>query len=390
MLPHKLKQKICRKLCRKKRDIHSKVVSLKPDGKVRGSMLLSFIIDPFLRKPGEPISHDHTHDWESFQMAQTFLDKGFSVDVISFQNYRFRPEKKYDFFISARTNLEHIADKLNNDCIKVAHLDTAHWLFNNQAAYTRLLELQQRRGTALTNAKMVEPNKAIEQADLATILGNRFTMETYRFAGKEIHRIPISVPVLYPWDSEKNFEQCRNNYLWFGSSGFVHKGLDRVLEAFAAIPDYRLTVCGPLEQEKEFTRVYHRELYETPNIETVGWIDVNGPRFREIARNTLGLIYPTCAEGGGGSAITCMHAGIIPVLSHEASVDIGESGIILDDSSITTIQSAIQQLSNRSASQLEQQARLAWETARSNHTRDIYAARYDDFVARVLLGGRQQ
>lgn len=380
----RIKQIICRGFTSSK-DPHAMVVSLQPRQKTRGAVLLSFIIDPFLRKAGEPISHDHTHDWESYQMAQTFLGKGFSVDVISFQNYQFHPKKNYDFFISARTNLEQIASRLNRDCVKVAHLDTAHWLFNNHAAYMRLLELQQRRGVALTNAKMVEPNKAIEQADLATILGNRFTEETYRYAQKKIYRIPISAPTLYSWDDKKDFEQCRNNYLWFGSSGFVHKGLDRVLEAFAAMPEYRLTICGPLDSEKTFTKTYHKELFETPNIDAVGWTDVNSPRFTEIARNTLGLIYPTCSEGGGGSAITCMHAGIIPILSYQASVDVYDAGVILDDSSITTIQHAVQKLSSRPATVLEQQARLAWKTARSNHTRETFAARYAKFVSQTLL-----
>ncbi len=386
MLLHKLNQKICRRLCQRDRSIHSKVVALQPDSKLRGNVLLSFIIDPFLRKSGELISHDHTHDWESSQMAQTFLDRGYAVDVISYHNNHFRPQKKYDFFVSARTNLEHIAARLNSDCIKIAHLDTAHWLFNNQAAYTRLLELQQRRGAALTNAKMIVQNMAIEQADLATILGNQFTIDTYGYADKEIYRIPISAPVLYPWNDEKKIEQCRNNYLWFGSSGFVHKGLDLVLEAFAAMPEYRLTVCGPLEEEKAFARVYHQELFETPNIETVGWIDVNGSRFREIARNTLGLVYPTCSEGGGGSAITCMHAGIIPILSLQASVDTGSSGIILENCTIPIIQKAVQELSSQPPARLEKQVRLAWETARNNHTRELFAAEYNKFVSQILLG----
>ncbi len=347
--------------------------------------MLSFIIEPFLRKSGEPISHNHTHDWESFQMAQTFLDKGYAVDVIDFRNYRFKPRKRYDFFISARTNLEHIARRLNDDCIKVAHLDTAHWLFNNHAAYTRLLDLQQRRGVSLTNAKMVQPNRAIEVADLATILGNRFTIETYAYAHKAIHRIPISTPVTYPWDDDKDFDRCRNNYIWFGSSGFVHKGLDRVLEAFVSMPEYHLTVCGPLDSERTFVDTYRKELFETPNIKTIGWIDINGPEFRKLARNTIGLVYPSCAEGGGGSAITCMHAAIIPLITYETSVDIGDAGILLSDSTISTIQEVVQTLSSQPTDQLRQQARRAWELARQHHTREIYAERFDMFVTEELL-----
>ena len=381
----RIKRALCRRLCKQKEGIHLQTVSLSPQGRSRGRVLLSFIIEPFLRKPGEPISHDHTHDWESWQMAQTFLQKGYAVDVISYQNDRFRPKKRYDFFISARTNLEKIAPHLNDDCIKVAHLDTAHWLFNNQAAYTRLLNLQQRRGVSLTNVRIVEPNRAIEEADLATVLGNHFTMETYRHAGKELHRIPISAPATYPWDDEKDFDRCRNNYLWFGSSGLVHKGLDLVLEAFAAMPEYHLTVCGPIRNERTFVDAYRKELFETPNIETIGWIDVNSPEFRELTRNTLALVYPSCAEGGGGSAITCMHAGLIPILSREASVDIGDGGMLLTDSGIETIQEAVKTLSGRPVEHLQRQARLAWEQARRHHTRETFATRFDGFVTDFLL-----
>ena len=34
----------------------------------------------------------------------------------------------------------------------------------------------------------------------------------------------------------------------------VHKGLDLVLEAFAGMPEYHLTVCGPVAKEKDFER----------------------------------------------------------------------------------------------------------------------------------------
>ncbi len=384
MLPHKLKQKICRRLCRKDRGIHAQVASLEPEGAPRGSVLLSFIIEPFLRKSGEPISHDHTHDWESFQMARTFLERGYSVDVISYRNSHFRPQKEYDIFISARTNLEHIAARLNHDCLKVAHLDTAHWLFNNQAAYTRLLELQRRRGVAMVNPKMVEPNRAIEVADLGTVLGNRFTMETYAYAGKPLHRIPISAPLTYPWDDAKEFDRCRNRYLWFGSAGLVHKGLDLVLEAFAGMPENHLTVCGPIEEEAAFVEAYRKELYATPNIRTLGWIDVGDRRFLELARDTVGLVYPSCAEGGGGSAITCMHAGIIPILSREASVDVGESGILLSDNTVPAIREAVRAVSGLSADRLRQMARQAWELARARHTRERFAERFDAFAATIL------
>jgi len=83
---------------------------------------------------------------------------------------------------------------------------------------------------------MIETNKAIECADIATILGNEFTISTYNYAKKPMYRIPISAPSTYSWDESKDFDNCKKKYLCFGSGGFVHKGLDLVLEAFTNMP----------------------------------------------------------------------------------------------------------------------------------------------------------
>ncbi len=48
-------------------------------------------------------------------------------------------------------------------------------------------------------------------------------------------------------------------------------------------------------------QAFHRELYETPNIEAIGWVDVGSERFREIANGCAALIYPSCSEGQAGS-----------------------------------------------------------------------------------------
>jgi glycosyltransferase involved in cell wall biosynthesis len=366
---------------------HEKFISLQPEGARRGAVLLSYIIDPFLLPEGVPVSHDHTHHWESWQIAHTFLRKGFAVDVISYLNRRFVPSRRYDYFVAARTNFDRISAHLNEDCVKVAHLDTAHWVFNNHAAYSRLLALQKRRGMTLENLKMIEANWAIENADVATLLGNDFTMQTYRYANTPLYRIPISAPCTYDWDDGKDFEKCRNHYLWFGSSGFVHKGLDLVLEAFAGMPGYSLTVCGPFDEERRFLGAFHQELYETPNIEAHGWIDVSGGDFAAIARRCVGLVYPTCSEGGGGSVITCMHAGLIPILPREASVDIGDGGIVLEQNSIDEIRKSVRKLSALPAAALRKTARRAWEEARARHTRDHFAGSYEKFVEEVLLSG---
>ena len=187
--------------------------------------------------------------------------------------------------------------------------------------------------------------------------------------------MPISQPFLYPYPAGKDFTAARRRFLWFGSGGLLHKGLDRVLEVFAALPDFELTVLGPIDREPEFERAFHRELYETPNIHTHGWIDVASPEFLALALRHLALVYPSCSEGQNGGAVTCMHAGLIPVLSRESGVDLApEYGIELASCSLEEIRGRVLELALRPAEELQAMSRNAWEWARAaSHPRAVFA-----------------
>jgi glycosyltransferase involved in cell wall biosynthesis len=360
------------------------VISLEPEKPSQGNVLLSYITAPFLLKPGQQVSNAHTHDWDSLQVAKTFLDLGYHVDVIRWDNYTFMPIKDYAFFIDARMNLERVARLLNRDCVKIMHIDTAHWLFHMTAQHQRLLALQQRRGITLPLRKTVAPNRAIEAADCAIIFGNEFTISTYCYANKPIYRVPHSTAALYPWPEGKDFEACRKQFLWFGSGGLVHKGLDLVLEAFAEMPEYRLAVCGPIHRERDFEKAFYRELYRMPNIHTIGWVDISGPEFLEVTNSCVGLIYSSCSEGASGGVVTCLHAGLIPIISYESGIDIDDFGFLLKDCSIENIKESIRMVANLPAQKLRERARQAWEFARANYTREKFADEYRKIVTDII------
>lgn len=366
------------------RDYPPGAVSLKPDSRARGNVLLAYILEPFLRRPGEPVSSAHTHHGESLLIAEVYVNLGFAVDVIDYRNSEYRPRRKYDILVSARTNLERIARLLDPACVKIAHLDTAHYLFNNAAAYARALALRQRRAAACDSIRIVEPNRALEHADYGALLGGDFLRETYAYAGKPLVCLPIPTVTIYPAPDTKDFAACRHRFLWFGSSGLVHKGLDLVLEAFAGTPELELLVCGPIEQEPEFVAIYRRELYELPNIRTLGWVDVTSARFLEIAQQCVALVFPSCAESASASSLTCMQAGLIPVLTPEAGVPLGDYGIALSDASVEGIRQAVKALSASPTEELARRAHKTWAYARSHHTRDRYREAYTGMVERIL------
>ena len=358
------------------------VATLEPPGPTRGNVLLSYILEPLLERTAP--AHSHTHFFESLCIAETFVQRGYRVDGISWQNDSFVPSDDYRVIIDVRLNLERWS-QLPPSTIKVAHLDTCHWRVNNSAQEQRLERLRDRRGVALAPRRLIPPNRLIESADRATYLGNDFTCDSYRFAGKPLDRIPVSVPFTYDWLQQRDFERSHNRFVWFGSGGLVHKGLDLVLEVFAKRPDLELVVCGPIERERDFERHYLKELYLTPNISTLGWVDVSSKRFLDIAAGCSALIYPSCAEGGGASALTCMHAGLVPILTREASVDVTqETGVLLKDTELETIEAALDEHAQKRPSDVEATARAAWEWVQAHHSREHFVRDYADYVDRLL------
>jgi len=193
----------------------------------------------------------------------------------------------------------------------------------------------------------------------------------------------LSSTYVQDWPAEKDFAAARTRFLWFGSHGLVHKGLDLVLEAFAQMPELSLTVVGPVQAEPDFIEAYQREL-ALPNVHVLGWLDTRSPQFGELLATHVGIVYPSCSEGGGGSVITCLHGGLIPVVTREASVDVEDFGTELPEASVGAIVASVQDLAVRPVAELATRSRVAWEFARRRHTRESFEAAYRRFVSKVL------
>jgi glycosyltransferase involved in cell wall biosynthesis len=359
------------------------LITLYPEETPKGRVLFSYNIKGFLLDADAPIPKTHTNIWQSVKMAETFVEFGYEVDIIHFTNTVFLPKRDYSFFVDVRHNLERLAPFLNKDCVKIMHLDTAHILFHNASESKRLLQLQERRGVTLRPQRFEMPNHGIEHADYATTGGNDFTIGTFKYANKKIFKLPSPCGIQLDWPKKK-WDQCRKRFLWFSSYGFVHKGLDLALEVFKKTPDYHLIVCAPMERDKDFIREYYNELYETPNIKTVGWVDIDSKEFREITESCGTMLHLSCSEGGAPSVKMCMHAGLIPIVSYESGIDVHDFGFILEDCSIASVINIIRKVASLSPNEIEEKAHKAWESARRYHTRKNFASEYRNVILNII------
>lgn len=361
-----------------------RVVSVRRHSQSKGRLLLSYLTAPF-SDPSSLLSFTgHSNHWESFQIGQTFLDLGYEVDVINWDDNELPRGRDYSVCIDIHHNLERFSSELDSACIKILHITGAHWLYQNAAEYRRCLELQARRGVTVSPRRQAPPSFGIEYADFATMLGNDFTEGTFAYAGKRIFRIPISTAATFPSPSGKDFDRCRNRFLWLGGSGAVHKGLDRVLEAVASTPEVELTICGRINEETDFANAYARELHRAPNIRTLGWTDVAGSLFASVIQSTVGLVFPSCSESQSGSVITALHAGLIPIVSRQAGVSVEDFGFDLGTCTVGEIKQSLLHVRALPKQELAQRALKAWEYARANHTKEAFATKYREAIIQIL------
>lgn len=358
--------------------LQGRVVHLYPTKPQKGRVLISYTTLPFL-DTRERTLNAHSNRWECKQMAQEFLDRGYAVDVIDFNNTRFVPKHSYDFCIDNRSNLARLAPLLNSSCIKIYHATNAHWLHLNQAEYARLHDIQKRRGVTLMPRRSIEPCLGVESADIISSVCGTDANDSYRFAHKNIHLLPLSTTHQFESLRDKNFDKVRNQFIWFGGAGAAHKGLDLVLEAFATMPEYRLLVCGKFG-EPDFQAAYHTELYETQNITSIGYVDPQSMEFEKIRKESLGIIYPSSSEGCATSVVVTMHAGLIPVVSRETGVETKEFGITLSQNTVGEIQKQVRLLATEPAERLQERAVAAQQYASTHHTRAQFAEAYRAFV----------
>jgi glycosyltransferase involved in cell wall biosynthesis len=362
--------------------LKGRVLHLKPNGTSRGTVLVSYITLPFLNRNPKVIDA-HTNRWESIDMAQAFTERGYAVDLIDVTNTSFIPRKSYDIFIDNYHNMERLSPLLGPRCIKIFHATTSDWKFNNKAELQRFADLRARKGIEAQPDRPLPPNKAAELCDEITLLGNEVTAHTYAYAHKPITHIPISTTHTFASPTDKDFEKIKKNYIWFGGAGVVHKGLDLVVEAFATMPDYTLTICGKLDGETTFKEVYKNEL-SLPNISIAGFVDPSSQAFIELCNNAVGLVYPSCAEGQSGAVVLTMHAGLIPIISRESGVPTEEFGVTLKENTIEELRAQVRTLSSLSPDTLRARALATWEYARVHHTREQFARSWRVFIDRII------
>jgi len=346
--------------------------------------LISYVNFPFrIKKP----YYAHSSYAESKVIAEIFREHNYNIDVY---NYLYRHKinySKYDLIFGFGYPLE---NSFYQDFkgLRILFTTGAHCCFENHAEMKRLKTLNKRKGILL---KPRRANRAIWSAssvlsDATVVIGGEWTASTHgKYYDGPIFKIPVSAYNPYPPKVlDRNWSTSKKNFLWFGSRGLVHKGLDLCLDVFSKTPNLELHICGV--KETDFFNLYNEELYNTPNIFYHGFVDISTEKFKKIVENCGFVILPSCSEGCSSSVITAMFCGCIPIVTKETSVNVGNFGFLLENLEVNNIRDKVIEASLLPVSELKRRSKSAYKYVYDNHTIDSFRENFKNIIDYLLKG----
>lgn len=300
--------------------------------------LLVYITSPFIV---QNVKESHQNIWQVREIARIIGKLGFNIDVADFNDKKIKLNRSYDLIIDISPDDYPVyAEYMRPNCKRIAYLTGSNPEFSNEEEKKRIEQCNHLRGAALAPKRQVPPvSREIESFDAFFFIGNMYNLKTYSdYNLPKVYMIPNTG---YDFGSRvKQKAGDKRKFLFFSSAGQVHKGLNLLLDIFAADNSLELFVCSPFAEEKDFEKEYKKELYQTDNIHAVGFADIWSEEFRRIASECVFSIHPSCSEGMSGAVLTVMSMGILPICTRECGFDEDEV-FILNDAGADTIRNRI-------------------------------------------------
>jgi glycosyltransferase involved in cell wall biosynthesis len=335
------------------------------------TVLLSYIKSVF-ENPDSKNNRKHTNHYTSFLIGEILCDLGYNVDVI-FCNDEFNGDfKKYELVIGLGKSLDHVLEFRKEDSsTKVIWFGTGcNPIFSNSITLKRVADFYKRNNKLIfASSRYIKEDWPLQHefSDWIILHGASFARSTYR-----ADRISsINAPVFISQSVERTDEEwmvAKQNYLWFGVGGLIHKGLDLLIDSFKELKNCNLHICGNIETEKLFYDFYAPVIDSSVNIIYHGFIDVNSSSFEKILRNCAFVVFPSASEGNSPSVITCMaNGGLIPIVTRNADVELNGCGFIIDTFTTDAVIRSVGESQQLSLSEMKlQSAKILKETIQLN------------------------
>lgn len=321
---------------------------------------------------------------KSAAILRVFFERGYCVDVVDCRdekNSEFVKNKKYDVVFGLGEPFYH-ACKNNPMAKKMIYNAELHPDFSKSELQKRLNYFEERHGwrpRSHRSYKYYKPHH-FDFVDIGILQGNDYTARAYDGKLDSLYTVSCAglINSRYSGTGGRKVYRTKKNFLWFGSKGAVHKGLDLVVEAFALLPDLNLYVCGLKKSEKQYIDT------SPSNINELGFVDVQSDEFLKLMDQCSYVVYPSCSEGMPTSVLTCMNHGMIPIITRETGISLNNYGEYILDVKVEALASLIRSVSEWDDVKVRGQHDRVYEFSVREYNLSSYKSQIHDVLNKVL------
>jgi len=313
----------------------------------RNALLSYVLFPPVLSEESWYFRKTHTNRAICKLFTEALVEIGFNVSVYSYLDEDIDTSVKYDLFIGHNIHFHKIAKKIQPGAIKVLLTTGSSPTYDNSQLARRNEALRRRRSVLNCNfyRPIEEPDYPylnFKVADWVYMIGApSIVSETWypEFRNKFVaYKNLTQFRPTISKRKKKNDLVGANAFVYLSSVGNLRRGLDLVLETFSSLKDQRVFICGPYAAEREFCALYKKELFHTPNIVPMGFVDTNSRRFSDMIQESDFGILPSCSEGQSGSVLNLMSKGLMPVITKECGYEnVNDYGFLIPGDSLDSV-----------------------------------------------------
>ena len=325
-----------------------------------------------------------TQPFEIMKIVNILSGLGYGIDVIGCNDIKALEvvkSKKYDLIFGFGETFYQLTN-VQPAAISILYITENHPRFSYQEERKRLDYFYKRHGR---RHNITRSGKFYKMYHLQKIYSHVITMgETKLLDNQYCDPYFIFPTGLTNQDfvfKNKNHIYSRKHFLWLGSRGAVHKGLDLLLDVFYQQEGIVLHICGLAKDEKKILKIKKRK-----NIIEYGHININSDIFLEINNICTFIILPSCSEACSTSITTGMLHGLIPIVMKDAGFNrLGENAIFLEDFKVEYLKMKLNELSNSDPDNLTLLSKQVFDFARQNFTIQIFENNFKKIMEDLLI-----
>lgn len=329
----------------------------------------------------------HPNKLRSNQMILSLIKQGYAIDVCNFNDmftYPMLSKRKYHAIIGFGPVYEALCENCSipNRIIYVTENDPRiiEQKYKERQDYFLHRHPDKKRPPS-SNRLQYYTARQFELSNKAIIMTCKCNSEQIRKEIPVFKTIKVNGLVNKNYSfSIGNIAERRKHFLWFGSTGYVQKGLDILVDVFRQLPEYHLHIYGlPSDELKSLSKI------SLPiNVHSHGMVSIQTNEFLEVVNTNLFIISASCMEGMQSGVATCMRHGLIPLLTKECGYEAENGFTIFNDYHVDSIIEGIMTIQKKSDYELGQLSLSLYQYAEKEHTLGSFTNRFEEITRELL------